>query len=113
MYMYFISTLVLNKGLTSLQKGLFSSIEAQLGLKLTGFTEGYGKQAWTNGELSGESEWWDEAKGGKLTGVSRYTVNKGPQQHLASINGWMGPGYLVPHLQLSIDLKSDSHGRCA
>ena len=44
------------------------------------------------------TEWWDEKKGSKLTGVSKNLI-LGPNGISSNVlNVWMGPGYMIPHL---------------
>lgn len=81
---------------------LFDTINADLGLKLTDFTEVYGAQTWSTPEWSGSTEWYDEAKGSKLTGVSKNSVTGGGETFSRTLNVWMGPGYTVPHLLLTV-----------
>eukprot|EP01041_Mallomonas_annulata_P010898 gene10898-22749_t len=91
--------------ISELHNNLFDSVNNALGLKLTDFTEVYGGKTWTEGAWSGSTEWWDETKGSKLTGVSKNSISGPDGQHTSTLNVWMGPGYVVPHLLLSIGVN--------
>ena len=82
---------------------LFDAVNADLGLKLTDFTEVYGAKSWSAEGWSGTTEWYDEAKGSKLTGVSKNAVTGASNGAFSrTLNIWMGPGYMLPHLLLTV-----------
>lgn len=89
----------------TLQSSLFDSISNQLGLKATDFTEVYDTKKWQKGAYSGSCEWFDESKGSKLTGVAKYSFS-GSDTHSTTINCWMGPGFMVPHMMLTVSSNS-------
>ena len=87
----------------------FISVNAEFGLKLTDFTEVYQAKSWKEGDWSGTCEWHDETKGSKLTGVSKNGVS-GPNGYFSrTLNIWMGPGFLVPHLLLTVGSDPAKH----
>jgi len=87
----------------------FISVNAEFGLKLTDFTEVYQAKSWKEGDWSGTCEWHDETKGSKLTGVSKNGVT-GPNGYFSrTLNIWMGPGFLVPHLLLTVGADPAKH----
>ncbi len=88
--------------INQIQNTLFDKLNNVLSLKKTDFTSKY-----PISNFEGSAEWYDEVKGSKLTGVSRYHMHNSASG-TSSINVWMGPGYLVPHLLLS--MKYDSNG---
>ena len=96
--------------LGTLQTTLFEAVNVELGLKLTDFTDVYQAKSWKEGDYSGTCEWYDEAKGSKLTGVSKNTVSGPGGYFTKSLNVWMGPGYLVPHMMLTVGEDPASHG---
>jgi hypothetical protein len=93
----------------TLQNTLLEAVNAELGLKLTDFTDVYEAKSWKEGEYSGTCEWYDEAKGGKLTGVSKNSVNGPGGYFTKTLNVWMGPGLLVPHMMLTIGEDPAAH----
>jgi hypothetical protein len=66
------------------------------------------KQTFTEGDCTGKCEWWEEKMGGKLTGVSKNVLKTGDLESI-TLNGWMGPGYSVPHFLLTVSSKGDSY----
>mmetsp|Transcript_10914 Transcript_10914/g.10548 ORF Transcript_10914/g.10548 Transcript_10914/m.10548 type:complete len:292 (+) Transcript_10914:152-1027(+) len=88
--------------LSGLQTSLFDSINSYLNLKLTDFTSMYEANEWKSGDWSGNTGWWDEKMGSKLTGVSKCSTRGPNDQFSETLNIWMGPGYMVPHLLLTI-----------
>lgn len=54
---------------------------------------------------SGAVDWYDEIKGSKLTGASKYSVSTSDGGHLYSIDCWMGPSITVPHLRLTFGMQ--------
>lgn len=88
---------------TDLQEKLFNQLNDALQLKETDFTSKYGMKECSKGSHMIKTSWYDESRGSKLTGVSKYSItNSNDNSTLASVNVWMGPGYLVPHLLLTI-----------
>mmetsp|Transcript_28260 Transcript_28260/g.28546 ORF Transcript_28260/g.28546 Transcript_28260/m.28546 type:complete len:280 (-) Transcript_28260:72-911(-) len=81
---------------------LFDNVNADMGLKLTDFTDVYEGRTWQVGEWSGTTEWYDEAMGSKLTGVSKNTISGPGGYTSSSLNVWMGPGLMVPHMLLTV-----------
>lgn len=80
---------------------LFKAIQDQLNLKSTDFSEIHRVQTWTAGTHEGRCEWFDEVKGSKLTGVSKYSITRRDSDIASfSIDGWLGPSLLVPHMLL-------------
>ena len=69
----------------------------------------YQAKSWKEGDWSGTCEWHDETKGSKLTGVSKNGVT-GPNGYFSrTLNIWMGPGFLVPHLLLTVGADPAKH----
>jgi hypothetical protein len=92
----------LSDDLSGLQTSLFDSINSYLNLKLTDFTSVSEASEWKSGDWSGSTGWYDEKMGSKLTGVSKCST-RGPNDQFSEIlNIWMGPGYMVPHLLLTV-----------
>ena len=87
--------------LTSLHDSIFTKLKDKFVLKETFFADDKGAKEWKNKDSNGKCGWWDEKLGGKLTGVSNYVYTT-PDITSYNINVWLGPGYLVPHLILSI-----------
>jgi len=80
---------------------LFKSIQDQLHLKPTDFTEFHRVRTWTAAPSEGRCEWFDEVKGSKLTGVSKYSFTRSNFDKASfSIDGWLGPSLLAPHMLL-------------
>mmetsp|Transcript_24522 Transcript_24522/g.40884 ORF Transcript_24522/g.40884 Transcript_24522/m.40884 type:complete len:292 (-) Transcript_24522:28-903(-) len=97
-----LSALKASSDLAALQGTLFSTISEQLGLKTTDYAAYQGVDKWTDGDFSGEAEWCDESMGSKLTGVSRYSIVNGATGFAKySIDGWMGPSLMNPHMLLN------------
>lgn len=94
---------------STLQNNLLEAVNAELGLKLTDFTDVYQAKSWKEGDYSGTCEWYDEAKGSKLTGVSKNTVNGPGGYFTKTLNVWMGPGFLVPHMMLTVGEDPAAH----
>lgn len=87
----------------------YNKVQALLDVKATDFTAKYGTQEWAKGDFKGSAVWCDEMRGGKLTGVSKYYM-EGKGQQLASLQVWLGPGYTVPNLMVT--LLSKASGVC-
>ena len=94
---------------STLQNKLLEAVNAELGLKLTDFTDVYQAKSWKEGDYSGTCEWYDEAKGSKLTGVSNNTFDGPGGYFTKTLNVWMGPGFLVPHMMLTIGEDPAAH----
>mmetsp|Transcript_21502 Transcript_21502/g.30805 ORF Transcript_21502/g.30805 Transcript_21502/m.30805 type:complete len:297 (+) Transcript_21502:34-924(+) len=95
-----------------LQKNYFDEILQQFTLKLTDFSESYNVKNWEHESLSGSVEWWDETKGSKLTGVSKYSIHDSSENNpysCYSVNVWLGPTLLVPNMLLQMGHKSDGY----
>ncbi len=88
--------------INQIQNVLFDKLNNVLSLKQTDFTSKYPMN-----NVEGSTAWYDEVKGSKLTGVSRYHMHNSVGG-TSSINVWMGPGYLIPHLLVA--MKYDSNG---
>ena len=99
--------------LGTLQTTLLEAVNAEFGLKLTDFTDVYQAKSWKEGGYSGTCEWYDEAKGSKLTGVSKNTVNGPGGYFTKTLNVWMGPGFLVPHMMLTVGEDPAAHAGVA
>ena len=88
---------------------LFKVIQDQLHLKSTDFSEFHRVQTWTAGPHEGRCEWFDEVKGSKLTGVSKYSITRRDSNKASfSIDGWLGPSLLVPHMLLRFGCDPDA-----
>lgn len=98
-----LNAIVMNSDLDALQALYFDEINQAFSLKKTDFCDSYNAVNWESGTLSGSAEWWDETKGSKLTGVSKYwyqdKMGSSPRSSY-SLNVWLGPSYLVPDLLL-------------
>lgn len=95
--------LPLVQGLTSVHTKLFNNVKDALGLKPTDFASKYDAAEFRENGFEGFCEWWDEAKGSKLTGVSCNCIrNPSSGFELLTLNCWMGPAYNCPHMLLSI-----------
>ena len=89
--------------LTAVHTKLFNNVRDALGLKSTDFAAKYDAADFSKGGFEGCCEWWDEAKGSKLTGVSFNAIrNPASGFELLTLNCWMGPAYNCPHMLLSI-----------
>ena len=88
--------------INQVQNVLFDKLNNVLSLKKTDFTSKYPMN-----NVEGSTAWYDEVKGSKLTGVSRYHMHNSVGG-TSSVNVWMGPGYLIPHLLVA--MKYDSNG---
>lgn len=85
-----------------LHNRLFDDINSKLSLKLTDYGDYQGVATWRDGDWDGNVEWFDEAMGAKLTGVSKYSAfNAATGVSRYSIDCWVGPSLLVPHMLLS------------
>ena len=94
-----------SSAIISLHESLFSKVDSQLNLKLTGNNPEFNE--WSLDGSTGTAEWWDESSGSKLTGVSKNTA-KNDENVLCTLNLWVGPAYNVPHLLLSFGSDEDS-----
>jgi hypothetical protein len=88
---------------------IMQKLEGTLGLKRTDYTDTldcarFSLTSKVDGvAFTGEAGWYDETMGSKLTGVSKYSMesaDKSVQAHV--IQAWMGPGFLVPHMFLTV-----------
>lgn len=93
----------MDEKISSVHDDVFNLLKKDFELKLTDFTSSYGLQTWNypEGKASGESEWWDEVKGSKLTGISR-TKTVQEKTSTTDLSVWLGPLTSVPHLRLSL-----------
>jgi hypothetical protein len=99
-----------NADLDTLQKTLYSTVSEKFGLKVTDFAEYQGVDKWSTGDWTGECEWSDETTGSKLTGVSRYSsLNNIIGKASYSLDGWMGPSLINPHMLLSFGVDPSSY----
>ena len=96
------SLLYMSTDLANVHDTLFTKLKEKFVLKETFFADDKGGKDWSNSGSNGKAGWWDEKLGGKLTGVSNYVYTTASGLSSYNINVWMGPGYLVPHLLLSI-----------
>ena len=90
-----------------LSSTLFSTIQSNIELKETDFTnvkemnEFKLKNVDNSAEYEGKSSWFDETKGSKLTGISKYFYHSKEDSNYG-IHGWLGPGLAVPHMILNL-----------
>lgn len=98
--------------LERLQNSLFEKINNQCSLKITDFSDYHNVRSWSSDCFKGEIAWWDEIKGSKLTGVSKFNYEcENSREKVYTINAWMGPTLLVPNLLLTISQTPDD-GNC-
>lgn len=98
-----------------LSENIINDLNHEFSLKLTDYTISCHKSidmTWSspNG-YSGVSQWLDETKGSKFTGVSHCITNTPDGWNIQSVNVWMGPTVLTPHMTLSVHNKIDSPSR--
>jgi hypothetical protein len=99
------------QALSTLHNSIFSKVKDTLNLKQTDFPNKYDSAAFTCNGFEGTSEWWDEVKGGKLTGVSKNVIlNPSTGFSAYTLNCWMGPTYSCPHLLLTFGTDSLYNG---
>lgn len=95
-------------GLSTLHESLFQSMNTALGLKCTDFSEYQGVKTWKDDASgwTGSVDWYDESKGSKLTGVSKFAYsNSNNGDAYYGIDAWLGPSFLVPHFRLCLGVK--------
>ena len=98
------------ESLDNLRHSYFKEVNDFFILKSTDFGEQYNVNTWSSGALTGSVQWWDEAKGSKLTGVSTYSYHDSADLNTShNINIWMGPTYLVPNLLLNFGYNKDGY----
>lgn len=98
-----------NLQMTSFTSKYLEQLNNEFSLKMTAYSE----PSWTT-ELgaTGSSDWWDETKGSKFTGVSKYSYSlPNHSSSVESLSIWMGPSLLTPHMTMSIEEIGQS-GRC-
>ena len=101
------------QGLNAVHTKLFNNVKDTLGLKPTDFASKYDAADFRKDGFEGTCEWWDEAKGSKLTGVSFNTIrNPSTGMEWLTLNCWMGPAYSCPHMLLSIGRDPSFSGSC-
>lgn len=87
-----------------LQKSLFNQINDALNLKTSQ------AQTFTSNGWKAETEWLDEVKGSKLTGLSKALVQSADgKDSYCYLNGWMGPKYFLPHMLLKVGMNAAGH----
>jgi hypothetical protein len=93
----------MSNGAVSLHSSLRKTLNDVLGLKVALSGSHEGNKGW-----SVTTEWLDEVKGSKLTGVSSNILKSTGSGDLScQLNAWMGPKYFVPHMLLSIGENSN------
>jgi hypothetical protein len=109
----FQSHLTLQCSIKDLENVLFDKINKQFDLKRTDYTNAIEmsqfnlKSGESEKECIGTADWYDEKKGSKLTGVSRFSIADTKSSNVEfSIDIWMGPGYMVPHMLLCLGSTS-------
>ena len=89
--------LSMSNGAVSLHSSLRKTLVDALGLKVAISGTHEGSLGW-----KGTTEWCDEVKGSKLTGVSSNVLTSAAGDASCQLNAWMGPKFFVPHLLLTI-----------
>lgn len=95
--------------LLNLQDNLYKRLDEKLALKEMGFSEQ--TKSWKVGEWEGTCLWFEEAKGSKLTGVSKHSHSSLSGISSVTLNVWGGPNQLVPNLLISLS-SDDKAGVC-
>ena len=88
--------LTLSMSSSALHKDLFGQVNAALSLKAAQ------QSSHSGGSWKAQTEWWDEQKGSKLTGVSSSVLTSAAGDVYCQLNGWMGPKYFLPHMLLTV-----------
>jgi len=84
--------------LTDLHTALFNKVNAALNLKVSIPAAPLTADKWVC-----NAEWFDEAKGSKLTGVTKALVATADgSDEYGTLNCWMGPKYFLPHMLLTV-----------
>ena len=82
----------------ALHKEFFAKVNAQLNLKVALSASHTGPRGWT-----ATTEWHDEVKGSKLTGLSSNVIASAETgETYCQLNGWLGPKYFLPHMLLQV-----------